>query len=142
MFFYNRVVAVAVIVAAVLGGVLGSRASDDDDDNNSSGSSSNSNKNIAAGDGKHGDVVAANADATVYPIDAHSNPVYPTASSIATAEGATPTVTSNKTLACSSDPFSPSTQDADTFEVRQDHPRLFAPSYKWDCLPDQIAADP
>lgn len=133
----NRVVTIAVIIAAVLGGVLGSRASDHDDDS----SSSNRKNAVADSNGSNG-VIAANAEATVYSIDALSNPVYPTASSIATAAGSKPTVTSNKTLACSNDPFSPDTQDADTFKVRSDHPRLFAPAYKWDCLADQIASDP
>lgn len=134
----NSVVVIAVIVAAVVGGVVGSNAAKDDDD----GSSGDHKKAIAEGSGSPGDVVTAFNEKTVYPLDTDGNPIYPTASKVATAEGAKPTTTANNTLSCDNDPFSPSSQDADTFEVRPDHPVLFAPSHKWECLADQIAADP
>ena len=39
-----------------------------------------------------------------------------------------------------SDPFQPS--DPSPTSVRSDRPRLIAPSYKWDALPNLIANDP
>ena len=134
------VVTAAVIVAAVLGGVLGSRAADDD---NNSGSSSEDQQHIAATDASApGEYITAIGSETVYPLDSDGNPVYPTASSVATASGASPTVASDSDLECSDDPFTPSNTDNDNFETRSGHPKLFAPEYRWDCLPDQINNDP
>jgi hypothetical protein len=48
-------------------------------------------------------------------------------------------VTANSSLSCGDDPYSFS--DPTSLAVRAEHPLLFAPSYKWSCLPKLIAAD-
>jgi len=61
--------------------------------------------------------------------------MYPTQTG--SAKIATPTVTSNSSLSCGSDPMT----GLSLTNVRSEHPLLIAPSYKWDCLPKLIAAD-
>lgn len=46
----------------------------------------------------------------------------------------------NSALSCGADPYQFS--DPTSLAVRKEHPLLFAPAYKWQCLPKQIAADP
>ncbi|KAK4703243.1 hypothetical protein P7C70_g2976, partial [Phenoliferia sp. Uapishka_3] len=81
--------------------------------------------------------VAGSASGTLLPTatDAWGNPLLPTTTGSALI--ATPTVVTNSDLSCGSDPYSFGTG----LEVRTDHPRLFAPSYKWQCLPKLISGD-
>ena len=119
-------VALLIVAGAVVGGVVGSR---------SASKSSNSNAANAADRGVNNAVVGGT---TALSVDANGNPIYP--SSTATAAGSTPTVVSNSALSCGTDPYTPS--GGSGFTARSDHPRLFAPQYRWDCLPKLIAADP
>lgn len=97
----------------------------------------NSNANNAV---KNGAIATDGSGHPLYPLNANSQPIYPTASS--TAAGSAPSLGSSSSLSCGSDPFTPSSSNADTFQVRSDHPRLFAPAYRWSCLPNLIANDP
>lgn len=113
-------VVVAVVIAAVVGGVVGTQSSDDDDTGraNVRGNTNNAVEGVS--------------------MDSNGNPLYPSATS--TAAGVSPTVASNADLSCGDDPFS-GTGDSSTFTVRDDHPRLFAPSYRWDCLRTKLIAN-
>lgn len=68
-------------------------------------------------------------------IDQYGNPMYPT--STGSAKIAAPSVVSNSSLSCGSDPAS----GLSMTNIRDSHPLLIAPQYKWDCLPKLIAAD-
>lgn len=138
----------AIIIAAVVGGVVGSRNHNNSSNNlaasgSGSGSSSGSGSgNGSGGSGSGGKVsgqnlgVAASGGPTA--TDANGNPVYPTTTGSVAA--AAPTVKAQSNLDCGADPFAPSNPSLTT--IRPDHPRLFAPQYKWDCLAKRIAADP
>ena len=63
--------------------------------------------------------------------------MYPT--STGSARIAAPAFTANEALSCGDDPYNFGSGNA--VNIRDEHPRLFAPSYKWQCLPKQIAAD-
>ncbi|KAH0838176.1 chondroitin AC/alginate lyase [Lanmaoa asiatica] len=121
-------IAVLVIAGAILGGVLGSRAS-----KNSSASSA------AAATSA---IQAKNAIG-IYPTGTDSLymlPLYPATTN--TAAFTTPTFisTSDANLAWPQDPFQPS--NPSPTQVRSDRPRLIAPSYKWQALPNLIKNDP
>ncbi|GAA5928825.1 hypothetical protein JCM1841_003582 [Sporobolomyces salmonicolor] len=127
------VVLICVILAAVLGGVLGSRAADD-----------NHNKNNSAVSGSNGSGASqvatrtkGSANNAVYPTatDQFGNPMYPTTTG--SAKIASPTVIANSSLSCGSDPYT----GASLTNIRNEHPLLIAPSYKWECLSKQIAGD-
>jgi hypothetical protein len=64
------------------------------------------------------------------------NPVYPTGTSAGSAPAATSSATSGL---CAAD--NPSYTTYGNYQVRSDHPRLFAAQSKWNCLPQQIQAD-
>lgn len=51
-----------------------------------------------------------------------------------------PTVTANPKLTWPTDPFQPA--NPEPTQVRPDHPRIIAPSYKWQVLPQFVAQDP
>ncbi|KAI0785065.1 chondroitin AC/alginate lyase [Abortiporus biennis] len=135
-------VLIAVIIAAVLGGVLGSRAH-----NNKSSSSSSSAQGAAAGTAG-GDAAASSAASVknavgVFPTATDSLyllPLYPSTTN--TAAYTTPTfhATSNAAIAWPADPFQPSNPSPTS--VRPDRPRLIAPAYKWQALPQLIQSDP
>ncbi|KAL8278292.1 hypothetical protein RQP46_009324 [Phenoliferia psychrophenolica] len=81
---------------------------------------------------------AASTSGTLTPTatDAWGNPLYPT--STGSAKISTPTFSTNSALSCGTDPYS---FDTSSLTVRTDHPRLFAPSYKWQCLPKLVRGD-
>ncbi|KAI0778382.1 chondroitin AC/alginate lyase [Trametes elegans] len=132
-------VAIAVILAAVLGGVLGSRAHKD----NSSTSSA-----AAAGSSPTGEAAASQAASIkeqvgIYATATNSQyllPLYPSTTN--TAAFTTPTFheSSNAAIAWPKDDFQPSNPSPTT--VRTDRPRLIAPAYKWNALPQLIKSDP
>ncbi|TBU63749.1 chondroitin AC/alginate lyase [Dichomitus squalens] len=132
-------VAIVVILAAVLGGVLGSRAH-----KNSSKSSSGS----AAQASPSGEAAASQAASIkehigLYPTGTDSQyllPIYPSTTN--TAAFTTPTFvpSNNAALAWPKDPFQPSNPQPTS--VRTDRPRILAPSYKWEALPNLIKNDP
>lgn len=53
---------------------------------------------------------------------------------------ATPAFVNNAALSCGADPYAFSNTGG-PLSVRKEHPLLFAPAYKWACLPKLIAAD-
>ncbi|TRM66384.1 chondroitin AC/alginate lyase [Schizophyllum amplum] len=122
-------VAVIVIVAAVVGGVLGSRASDDDSSASSSGSTAAASSAVSA---KNEIGIFATATNSEYMI-----PVYPSTTN--EAAFTTPTFQASSDLQWPEDSFKPSTPSVTT--VRDDRPRLIAPKYMLDALPDRIQQD-
>lgn len=74
----------------------------------------------------------------VHPItqttDVYGNPVYPTTTGSAII--AEPTTLVDASYTCD-DPYS--FTDTSSLTVRDEHPLLIAPSYKWDCIKGQIA---
>ncbi|KAH9857976.1 chondroitin AC/alginate lyase [Lenzites betulinus] len=123
-------VAIAVVLAAVLGGILGSRRAHNNKDDSSGSSGTNG---------------ATTAQATIglFPIATNSQyllPLYPSTTN--TAVFTTPTfhAFSNEALAWPKDSFQP-VNPAPT-SIRPDRPRLIAPAYKWNALPDLIKKDP
>ncbi|KAI0375202.1 hypothetical protein BV20DRAFT_960295 [Pilatotrama ljubarskyi] len=133
-------VAIVVILAAVLGGVLGSRAHKNNSNNSSSAA--------AAGSSPTGEAAASQAASIkeavgLFPTATDSQyllPLYPSTTN--TAAFTTPTFheSSNAALAWPKDSFQPSNPKPTS--VRQDRPRLIAPSYKWAALPQLIQSDP
>ncbi|GAA5880284.1 hypothetical protein JCM1840_007115, partial [Sporobolomyces johnsonii] len=128
----GAIVLSCIILAAVLGGVLGSRAADHDHNkNNNVDGGSNSAASQAA------TMTKGSANNAVYPTatDQFGNPMYPTTTG--SAKIASPTVISNASLSCGSDPYT----NASLTNIRNEHPLLIAPAYKWECLSKQIAGD-
>ncbi|KAF8578727.1 heparinase II/III family protein [Ramaria rubella] len=120
-----------IIIAAVLGGVLGTRH-----DKNASASSSG-----AADPASASSAVAAKNAVGIFPIstDSYELPVYPSTTN--TAAFTTPTFQgTNAKTSWPADPFTPSSPNMTV--TRQDRPRLIAPAYKWQVLPNLVASDP
>jgi len=125
-------VLVVVIVGAVLGGVLGSRKAASAQSAGTDGTGSNSGSN--AGGSKSGSGRYATATNSLYLV-----PLYPSTTN--TALFTTPTFSSSKSqLEWPQDQFQPSSPDVLT--TRPDRPRLIAPAYKWQALPNLIKSDP
>jgi len=137
------VAVIAVIVGAVVGGVLGSRAAknkDDDGGSGSAGSSSGNEDGKGGGKGGNGGSGVVNADAR-YATATDSEylvPIYPSATDSALFSA--PTFAANAQLSWPEDPFRPSSPSP--LSVRPERPRLIAPQYKWDALPNLIRSDP
>jgi hypothetical protein len=125
-------VAVVVIAGAVLGGVLGSRASKNSSNSSSAAASAAATSAIGA---KNDIGIFATATDSQYLV-----PIYPMTTN--TAAFTTPTFvsTTNTNLAWPQDPFQPS--NPSPTQVRSDRPRLIAPAYMWDSLPNLIKNDP
>ncbi|GAA95916.1 uncharacterized protein L969DRAFT_161862 [Mixia osmundae IAM 14324] len=107
---------VAIIVAAALAGYFASRASSDE---HKSSTVKNS---------------AANAPTAT---NSNGQPVYPSS----TATPVAPSFSSDSSLACSDDDFTPTSGGA-TYQVREAQPRLFATTGKWSCVQRLSATDP
>ncbi|ORY74549.1 chondroitin AC/alginate lyase [Leucosporidium creatinivorum] len=133
------IVAVIVIVGAVVGGVVGSRAAKDSNKSAESNGDSGSGSGASGASGNGATATKGSGKNAVKPTatDQYGNPQYPT--STGSAKIAAPAFTTNDSLSCGSDPYSFGTSDSLT--VRKEHPLLFAPSYKWECLPKLIAQD-
>jgi len=120
-------VLLAIILAVILGAVLGTRHSSKDGEAvraiSSAGAGSSAGKDtnhvLFSGYNSYG--------VPQYPLSA--NQLFNTP----------PAFSSSANLAWGNDPNAP---DKSGSSVRQDHPRLFAPAYKWDRLPALIQADP
>ncbi|ORY74548.1 chondroitin AC/alginate lyase [Leucosporidium creatinivorum] len=145
------IIAVCAIVGAVVGGVVGSRSSKNkavskseaasaggssSSKGKSTSTKSSSGSNAAGGStrsatGVNDGVILATAT------DANGNPLYPTTTGSAII--AKPTILSDKSVACQADPYS--FTNTSSLAVRNEHPLLIAPSYKWDCLMTQIPND-
>ncbi|KAH9898198.1 chondroitin AC/alginate lyase [Cubamyces lactineus] len=131
-------VAIAVILAAVLGGVLGSRAH-----NKHKNSSADAASVSPSGEAAASQAASIKEAVGLFPTATDSQyllPLYPSTTN--TAAFTTPTFheSSNSALAWPKDPFQPA-KPAPT-SARSDRPRLIAPSYKWDALPQLIKNDP
>ncbi|KAM0789095.1 hypothetical protein ACM66B_003152 [Microbotryomycetes sp. NB124-2] len=136
------IVLICVIVGAVLGGVLGSRAAhnnsgDSKSDSASSGSGSGSTKSKSSGSKVASSAAVQENLLLPTATDGFGNPIYP--SSTGSAAISKPTTVSNSALSCQADPYSFS--NPSSLSVRNEHPLLFAPSYKWSCLQQQISQD-
>ncbi|EGN91627.1 hypothetical protein SERLA73DRAFT_100273 [Serpula lacrymans var. lacrymans S7.3] len=122
--------AIVVIVGAVLGGVLGSRHHNDVAEA-SSGSAAAS---VAA---------SVKNELGVFPTSTDSQyllPIYPATTNTAAYTTPTRISTSNAAYAWPQDPFQPSNPSPTS--LRSDRPRLIAPAYKWEALPQLIQNDP
>ncbi|KAG6381034.1 chondroitin AC/alginate lyase [Boletus reticuloceps] len=122
-------IAVLVIAGAVLGGVFGSRAS-----KNASASNAASAATSA---------IQAKNSIGIYPTGTdglYMLPLYPATTNTAAFTKPTFISTSNPNLSWPQDPFQPS--NPSPTQVRSDRPRLIAPSYKWQALPNLIKNDP
>ncbi|KAI0347815.1 hypothetical protein BDW22DRAFT_1319654 [Trametopsis cervina] len=131
-------VLIVVIVAAVVGGVVGSR-------HHSSSTSASGGTSSSSGDQSAAASSAASVQNAlgVYPTATNSLyliPLYPSTTN--TAAFTTPTFhpTNDATLSWPEDSFKPSSPSVTN--VRPDRPRLLAPAYKWEALPQLIAASP
>lgn len=131
-------VLIVVIVGAVVGGVLGSRASHKDASASGSSSSSDDSSPAAASSAvSQKNAIGAFATATD---SEYLLPLYPSTTNTAVFTTPTFKATSNSDLAYPKDPFQPSNPSPTT--TRPDRPRLIAPSYKWQALPNLIKNDP
>ncbi|KAG6818070.1 hypothetical protein H0H87_009225 [Tephrocybe sp. NHM501043] len=134
-------VIILVIIGAVVGGVLGSKAAK----NSSNGSTGSSSSGEAAASSAASVKLEVGRFATATN-SAYMMPVYPSTlmpvCQTNTAAFTSPTFTSstNNANAWPEDPFQPSKPDVLT--TRTDRPRLIAPAYKWQALPNLIKGDP
>ncbi|EJD03712.1 uncharacterized protein FOMMEDRAFT_167044 [Fomitiporia mediterranea MF3/22] len=125
-------VAILVIAGIVVGAVVGTKKSNDNK------TASKNDPSAAASS-----AVSAKSEIGRFAVSTDSEwmlPVYPSTTN--TAVFTTPTFidTSDKNLAWPQDPFQPSNPSPTT--VRTDRPRLIAPAFKWEALPNLIAHDP
>ncbi|KAF9479718.1 hypothetical protein BDN70DRAFT_878475 [Pholiota conissans] len=133
-------VLIVVIIAAVVGGVVGSRNSNSKDaSTSSSGSSSGSAGDTAAASSAISAKSAVGRFATATDSE-FMVPIYPSTTN--TGVFTTPTFVSSSDAKISwpADPFQPSSPSPT--KVRTDRPRLIAPAYKWQALPNLIKNDP
>jgi len=132
------VVIVAIIIAAVVGGVVGSRKKKNNAASSGSGSSGGANDPGAASSAasvKNALGRFATATDSKYLV-----PIYPSTTNSAAFSSPTFVASTNAKLSWPQDPFKPSSPSV--LNVRPDHPRIIAPKYKWDALPNLIANDP
>jgi hypothetical protein len=130
---FGAPVLILVIIGAVLGGVLGTRHSS----SSSSSGGSKSPEAAASSAASQKLEIGRFATATSSP---YLMPVYPSTTNTAVFTKPTFNPSSNSNLTWPSDPFKPTKASLTT--VRTDRPRLIAPSYKWDALPNLIKTDP
>ncbi|GJJ09899.1 hypothetical protein Clacol_004123 [Clathrus columnatus] len=125
---------VVVIVAAVVAGVVASRKS------NKSSAISNTPGSPSPNGSPAGPGVTGLDGLAVFPVatDSYELPVYPQTTN--TALFTVPTFTTNPKLTYPADPFQPA--NPSPTQLRQDHPRLIAPAYKWAVLPELVQQDP
>lgn len=126
--------AILVVIGAVVGVVLGLRASK----NSKGGNGSTQSAEAAASS-------AASAKLEVGRFATATNsefmvPLYPSTTNSGAYTTPTFLSTSNSKLAWPKDSFAPSSPSVSN--VRPDRPRLIAPQYKWDALPNLIKSDP
>ncbi|KAL5534002.1 hypothetical protein ACEPAG_462 [Sanghuangporus baumii] len=125
-------VAILVIVGVVVGAVVGTR--NNDNDNRAS-----SNDPSAAASS----AVSAKSEVGRFAVQTDSEfmmPIYPSTTNTAVFTTPTFVETSDSNVAWPEDPFQPS--NPSPTNVRTDRPRLIAPQYKWEALPNLIANDP
>jgi len=125
-------VLILVIVGAVVGGVVGSRHHSSS--SSSSAAAASSAASSAASAKKQLGIFATATDSE------YMMPIYPSTTNTALFTTPTFVQTTNASQAWPKDPFQPSNPSPTS--VRTDRPRLIAPAYKWEALPQLIANDP
>jgi len=124
---------IIIIIAGVVGGVVGSRKSNKDASSSSGSSASGAAASSAA---------SAKLAAGRFAVSTNSEymiPVYPSTTN--TAAFTTPTFVANTSKnSFPKDTFQPSSPNVTS--VRPDRPRLIAPAYMWQALPNLIPNDP
>ncbi|KAF9527790.1 heparinase II/III family protein [Crepidotus variabilis] len=128
-------VAIVIIIAAVVGGVVGSRHSSS---SSSSSGASGGSKDPAAAASSAASVKSALGRYATATNSKYMVPIYPSTTNAAAFTQ--PTFVASSKSAWPADPFKPGTPSPTT--VRDDRPRLFAPSYKWDALANLVQTDP
>lgn len=123
------IVLLAIILAVVLGAVLGSRRSTGPSDDPTLASKSSVGAGLSAGKDTNHVLFSG--------YNPYGVPQYP--SSAAQLFNTPPSFSSSNSLAWGADANPP---DPSGSAVRQDHPKLFAPTYKWERLPALIKVDP
>ncbi|KAK7038115.1 chondroitin AC/alginate lyase [Favolaschia claudopus] len=131
-------VAIIIIVAAVVGGVLGSRKKSSNDSAASSPQNSAAQASAAAS-------AAASAKSALGKFAVATNsefmmPIYPSTTDSVAFSAPTFVPSTDPKTSWPEDSFKPSKPDV--LSVRPDRPRLIAPNYKWQALPNLIANDP
>ncbi|KAF8222134.1 hypothetical protein L208DRAFT_1324262 [Tricholoma matsutake] len=126
-------VLVLVIIGAVVGGVLGSR------------SKSQNNVRTSSAGGAAAASSAASVKLSIGRFATATNseymiPIYPSTTNTAAFTSPTFLSSTNPQLSWPQDPFQPS--NSNVLTVRPDRPRLIAPAYKWQALPELIKNDP
>ncbi|KAF5337183.1 hypothetical protein D9611_003072 [Ephemerocybe angulata] len=134
-------VLIVVIIAAVVGGILGSKAGKKDGSSStkSGGSSSDPDASVdpKAPIQTATDILVAGRFATATQ-SKYMIPIYPSATN--TVLFVEPTIAAGSKKAWPEDTFKPS--NPSPTQVREDRPRIIAPQYKWDALPNLIRSDP
>ncbi|EJD54513.1 hypothetical protein AURDEDRAFT_110122 [Auricularia subglabra TFB-10046 SS5] len=123
-----------VIAAVVVGVVVALRNKKDKNSDGSSGGSGNG----SGGNGGNGGP-NANVGTFATSTDAYFLPVYPTQANPQLYVAPAFAPSASATAAWPAETFKPATPDPKT--VRDDRPRLLAPAYKWQALPDLIKKD-
>lgn len=135
------IVAVLIIVGAILGGIFGSRAANDNGTaetgassfSGTSGTNRASNINSATASKASTAAQAGGVNNIFYQgTDLYGNPAYPKDVDTSAPSSGTPAVTctDNNTPSGSTDKGS-----------LRSHPRIMAPQYQWDCMPEKISKD-
>ncbi|MBW0476167.1 hypothetical protein O181_015882 [Austropuccinia psidii MF-1] len=121
---------VAIIIAAILGGILGAHSSKDSSKSPTfSAVASASGAGASAGKDLHQVLFSGYSSYGVPQYPQSANQFF----------NSPPSFSSSNALSWGTDPNQP---DQSGSSVRQDHPRLFAPAYKWARLPALIQNDP
>ncbi|PPQ67101.1 hypothetical protein CVT25_005702 [Psilocybe cyanescens] len=132
-------VLVIVIIAAVVGGVVGSRKSNKNSSSTSGSDNANTGDPVAAASSAASVKLALGRFATATDSE-FMVPIYPSTTNSAAFTTPTFVGSSNAKIAWPADPFKPSSPNVLT--TRPDRPRLIAPAYKWQALPNLIKNDP
>ncbi|EIN14048.1 heparinase II/III family protein [Punctularia strigosozonata HHB-11173 SS5] len=125
-------VAILVIIGVVVGVVVGTRHNSSSTSSASSSGGSSPAAASSAVSAKNAIGIFATATDSYYEM-----PLYPSTTN--SAAFTSPTFISGSSVSWPSDPFQPA--DPQPTVVRTDRPRLIAPAYKWQALPDLIAND-
>ncbi|KAG7099035.1 hypothetical protein E1B28_000915 [Marasmius oreades] len=124
-------IGILVVIGAIVGIVIGIKSHN----TNNSGSKSAEDAATSAASAKLALGRYATATNSEFMV-----PIYPSTTNTAVFTQPTFRQSSNKAITWPEDPFKPS--NPSPLNVRADRPRLMAPAYMWDALPDLIKSDP
>ncbi|KAL0951431.1 hypothetical protein HGRIS_008123 [Hohenbuehelia grisea] len=130
-------VLILVIIGAVVGGVVGSRKSNDSSASSNGGKGTSSGEAAASSAASVKNAIGQFATATD---SQYMRPIYPSTTNTAAFTSPTFNPSNNAALSWPEDSFKPS--NPSVLSVRPDRPRLIAPAYKWQALPNLIQNDP